>query len=119
MRTTVTLEPGVAERLEALAHRRQASFEDTLDDVLRRGLAARERAQQALRFAVGRYAGGFRLGIEHQAELDSNDADFGRFPGPRWRNLLAWPGRAAPRPPVPLRSPGALARAGGARRPAD
>ncbi len=29
------------------------------------------------------------LAIEHQAELCSNDADFGRFPGLRWRNPLA------------------------------
>ncbi|MBI2894142.1 MAG: type II toxin-antitoxin system VapC family toxin [Deltaproteobacteria bacterium] len=28
------------------------------------------------------------LAIEHQAELHSNDADFGRFPGLRWRNPL-------------------------------
>jgi toxin-antitoxin system PIN domain toxin len=29
------------------------------------------------------------LAIEHQAELHSNDADFGRFPGLRWSNPLA------------------------------
>jgi toxin-antitoxin system PIN domain toxin len=28
------------------------------------------------------------LAIEHQADLHSNDADFGRFPGLRWRNPL-------------------------------
>ena len=28
------------------------------------------------------------LTIEYQAELHSNDADFGRFPGLRWRNPL-------------------------------
>jgi toxin-antitoxin system PIN domain toxin len=28
------------------------------------------------------------LAIEHQAELHSNDADFGRFPGLRWTNPL-------------------------------
>jgi toxin-antitoxin system PIN domain toxin len=28
------------------------------------------------------------LAIEHQAELHSNDADFGRFPGLRWINPL-------------------------------
>jgi hypothetical protein len=28
------------------------------------------------------------LAIEHQAELHSNDTDFGRFPGLRWRNPL-------------------------------
>ena len=29
------------------------------------------------------------LAIEHQAELQSTDADFARFPGLRWRNPLA------------------------------
>lgn len=29
------------------------------------------------------------LAIEHQSELCSNDADFARFPGLRWRNPLA------------------------------
>ncbi|MBI5531266.1 MAG: type II toxin-antitoxin system VapC family toxin [Deltaproteobacteria bacterium] len=29
------------------------------------------------------------LAIEYQAELISNDSDFGRFPGLRWRNPLA------------------------------
>ena len=33
------------------------------------------------------------LAIEHQADLHSNDADFGRFPGLRWRNPLAKPAR--------------------------
>jgi hypothetical protein len=29
------------------------------------------------------------LAIEYQADLHSNDADFGRFPGLRWKNPLA------------------------------
>lgn len=29
------------------------------------------------------------LAIEHQAELHSNDTDFARFPGLRWRNPMA------------------------------
>lgn len=29
------------------------------------------------------------LAMEHQAELHSNDTDFARFPGLRWRNPLA------------------------------
>jgi len=28
------------------------------------------------------------LAIEHQSEIHSNDSDFGRFPGLRWRNPL-------------------------------
>lgn len=33
------------------------------------------------------------LAIEHQAELHSNDADFGRFPGLRWKNPIPPIGR--------------------------
>ena len=29
------------------------------------------------------------IAIEHQCELQSNDSDFGRFPGLRWRNPIA------------------------------
>ena len=29
------------------------------------------------------------LAMEHQAEVHSNDADFGRFPGLRWRNPIS------------------------------
>lgn len=31
------------------------------------------------------------LAIEHQAELNSTDTDFARFPGLRWRNPVATP----------------------------
>lgn len=31
------------------------------------------------------------LAIEHQAEVHSNDSDFARFPGLRWRNPLQLP----------------------------
>jgi toxin-antitoxin system PIN domain toxin len=33
------------------------------------------------------------IAIEHRCELHSNDADFGRFPGLRWRNPLVERGR--------------------------
>jgi hypothetical protein len=42
MRTTVTLDPDVAEKLTRLAHARKASFKETLNDVLRRGLSGQE-----------------------------------------------------------------------------
>jgi uncharacterized protein len=41
--------------------------------------------------AVGRHTTDVHLAalaIEHQAELHSNDGDFSRFPGLRWRNPL-------------------------------
>lgn len=45
MRTTVTLDPDVAVKLKALARRRRASFKETLNDVIRRGLSAKHPAQ--------------------------------------------------------------------------
>jgi predicted transcriptional regulator len=69
MRTTVTLEPDVAARLKKLAHESQRSFKATLDEVLRRGLAARERAETRTRFVVEPHSGGFRPGID-EAKLN-------------------------------------------------
>jgi hypothetical protein len=40
MRTTVTLDPDVAEQLKALARRRTTSFKGALNDTVRAGLAA-------------------------------------------------------------------------------
>ena len=54
----------MAAKLEALAHRRRGSFQETLDDVLRRGLAARLGATSARRSVVEPHRGGFRPGID-------------------------------------------------------
>lgn len=64
MRTTVTLERDVAERLKALAHRRRTSFKTVINDVLRRGLnrAAAEDAPPP--FRVEPHCGGFRPGVD-------------------------------------------------------
>ena len=64
MRTTVTLEPDVAAKLKELAHRRRASFKDTLNDVLRKGLAGQVRGGPRKRFVVKPHSGGFRPGID-------------------------------------------------------
>jgi len=64
MRTTVTLEPDVAAKLKKLAQRRGSSFKATLDEVLRRGLAAQERAATQKPFVVEPHAGGFRPGVD-------------------------------------------------------
>jgi predicted transcriptional regulator len=64
MRTTVTLDPDVAAKLKRLAHRRQSSFKSTLNEVLRRGLAAQERSASMAPFVVESHAGGFRPGID-------------------------------------------------------
>ena len=64
MRTTVTLEPDVAAKLKAIAHKRRASFESTLNDALRRGLEAQNDASRLPRFVVKPHSGGFRPGVD-------------------------------------------------------
>lgn len=64
MRTTVTLEADLVAKLKKLAHRRGLSFKATLDEVLRRGLAARERAGAREPFVVEPHSGGFRPGVD-------------------------------------------------------
>ena len=64
MRTTVTLEPDVAAQLKALAHRRHASFKETINQVLRRGLVAAATSPEPL--VVEPHHGGFRPGIDPQ-----------------------------------------------------
>ena len=64
MRTTLTLEPDLAKKLKDLAHRRGESFKQTLNDVVRRGLAAKPQIGTALRYTVTPHVGGFRAGID-------------------------------------------------------
>jgi hypothetical protein len=64
MRTTVTLDPDVAARLRKLALRRQSSFKVALNDALRRGLTAQERAVEPEPFAVAPHPSGFRPGVD-------------------------------------------------------
>jgi hypothetical protein len=65
MRTTVTLEPDVAAELKELAHRRRASFKETLNDVLRKGLSSHAGTREPPeRYVVEPHTGGFRPGID-------------------------------------------------------
>ena len=64
MRTTVTLEPDLAKKIKALAHRRKLSFKQTLNDLIRRGLTSPDRQETQTRFTVQPHAGGFRPGID-------------------------------------------------------
>jgi hypothetical protein len=64
MRTTVTLEPDLAKKIKALAHRRGLSFKQALNEALRRGLAPPGRPDKQTRFTVEPHAGGFRPGID-------------------------------------------------------
>ncbi len=64
MRTTVTLDADVAAKLKKLAHLKRRSFKATLDEVLRRGLAAQEKAAAQSPFVVEPHSGGFRPGVD-------------------------------------------------------
>jgi len=64
MRTTVTLDPDVAQKIKDLAHRRKTSFKATLNDVLRRGLSPRLGEKDSEPFVIHTHAGGFRPAID-------------------------------------------------------
>ncbi|HSN93225.1 MAG TPA: hypothetical protein VLS93_18490 [Anaeromyxobacteraceae bacterium] len=64
MRTTVTLDPDVAEKLSRLAHARRAPFKQVLNEVLRRGLSGQEPAARARPFAVKPHRSGLRPGVD-------------------------------------------------------
>ena len=64
VRTTLTLDPDLAKKLKDLAHRRGQSFKQTLNDVVRRGLSAREREARRVPYVLQPHHGGFRAGID-------------------------------------------------------
>lgn len=81
MRTTVTLEADVAAKLKELAHRRRASFKETLNDVLRQGLRSQAAIREpSERYVVEPHAGGFRPGVD-PAKLNQliDDLEAGDF----------------------------------------
>jgi hypothetical protein len=65
MRTTVTLEQDLADRLKEYAHRKRTSFKVALNTLLRRGLAAQENAPSPRRrFAVEPHLGRLQPGLD-------------------------------------------------------
>ena len=64
MRTTVTLDPDVARRLKAWAHRQQLSFKEAVNTAIRRGLSAPASSQPGARFVVRPHRSAFRPGID-------------------------------------------------------
>ena len=60
----MTLEPDLAKRVKALAHRLGVSFKQALNEVIRRGLTAPTRPGAQPPFKVAPHAGGFRPGID-------------------------------------------------------
>lgn len=83
MRTTVTLESDIAAKLKELAHRRRASFKETLNYVLRQGLNSQAGTREpSERYVVEPHAGGFRPGIDPD-KLNQlvDDMEVGDFAG--------------------------------------
>jgi hypothetical protein len=65
MRTTVTLEQDLADRLKEYAHRKRTSFKVALNTLLRRGLTAQETAPSPRRrFAVEPHSGRLQPGVD-------------------------------------------------------
>ena len=64
MRTTLTLDPDVAERLANEARRTGKSFKSLANDALRLGLGLTGRQPRASRFSVEPHALGLRPGID-------------------------------------------------------
>ncbi len=62
----MTLDPDVADKLKRLAHARRASFKETLNEVLRRGLSGQAGGGGAKPFKVVPHPSGFRPGVDHQ-----------------------------------------------------
>jgi Arc/MetJ family transcription regulator len=64
VRTTLTLDDDVAARLKAEARRTERSFRETVNDALRRGLAAPRRSSLRRQFSVtARDLGDLRAGL--------------------------------------------------------
>jgi hypothetical protein len=64
MRTTVTLEPDLAKKVKALAHRRGLSFKQALNELIRRGLTLSVHPDKSAPHEVQPHGGGFRAGID-------------------------------------------------------
>lgn len=65
MRTTLTLDDDIAEKLRELAHRRRLPFKEVVNSVLRRGLAAQDRrAESGRAFRIDVFRSPFRPGVD-------------------------------------------------------
>jgi hypothetical protein len=64
MRTTLTLDPDVAERLASETRRTGKSFKQVVNDAIRLGLGSAGKRSRGRRFAVQPHAFGLRAGID-------------------------------------------------------
>ena len=64
MRTTLTLDDDIADKLKQLAREENRSFKDVVNHVLKRGLTSPENRKPGSHFEVKAHRGGFRPGID-------------------------------------------------------
>jgi hypothetical protein len=64
MRTTLTLDPDVAQELKTRVAERKTSFKEIVNETLRQGLSAKPKAKRAEVFRVEARALGLRPGID-------------------------------------------------------
>lgn len=86
MRTTITLDPDVAKKLEDYARARRTTFKQAVNEALRRGLTAQD-SGPGERFVVAPHGGGFLPGVDPvrlKQQLDDEEAEqFVRRSAPR------------------------------------
>jgi hypothetical protein len=80
VRTTITLDDDVAERLKAETLRSGQSFKETVNNVIRRGLMARSAPQEAPRLHESR-----ELGLRPGIDLDNIEELLDQVEGPTRR----------------------------------
>ena len=65
MRTTLTLEDEIAEKLKELSHRQRTSFKETVNSVLRLGLEARQQQRRTCTpYKVQTFDSRLRAGVD-------------------------------------------------------
>lgn len=65
MRTTIALDDDLAEKLQAIAHKRRESFRKVVNETLRRGLSGQEaRSPRAKPFRTDTFDSPFRSGVD-------------------------------------------------------
>ena len=79
-RTTVTLEPDVAEKLKGEMHRTGATFKQTVNNVLRRGLSAKTGKPTGKPFRVNARDMRLKPGLSYEKVWELVD----RLDGPSW-----------------------------------
>ena len=88
MRTTLTIDDHIAASLRKLAERQGAPLKTVVNAVLQAGINALATAPRRAPYRTPARDLGFCAGVDPYKLGQTTDADYARFPGLRWRNLL-------------------------------